>query len=84
MANHMTQADMRRMMALNMKSGWAFSKDDLLKLLSNYIKAYIADDVRKMEMIEFRLEDANFHTECGHLADKEFTEYVEFVKEEYK
>lgn len=37
-----------------------------------------------MELIEFRLEDANFHTERGLLADKNFDGFKKAVKDCFK
>jgi hypothetical protein len=76
----MTRADERRMMALNMKHGWGFTQKEMLRLINDYVKAYKTGNTRRMECIEFRLEDANFHTECGLLADKNFAEVRELVE----
>lgn len=76
----MTRADERRMMKLNMKHGWGFTKKEMLRLINDYEKAYQAGNIRRMECIEFRLEDANFHTEGGLLAGKKFAEVRELVE----
>ena len=76
----MTRADERRMVELNKKHGWGFTRKEMLRLINDYEKAYQAGNTRRMECIEYRLEDANFHTECGLLADKKFAEVRELVE----
>lgn len=76
----MTRADERRMVELNKKHGWGFTRKEMLRLINDYEKAYHAGNTRRMECIEFRLEDANFHTEGELLADKKFAEVRELVE----
>lgn len=79
----MTQKDYKQISALNAKYGWGFSKQMLMNLLRRYRKAYEAGDERSMAMMEERLTDANFHTECGLLADKDFEGFKRVVKESF-
>lgn len=77
----LTQKDYKQIVALNAKHGWGFSKQMLMNLLCRYKKAYEAGDERSMAMMEERLTDANYHTECGLLADKDFEGFKRAVKE---
>ena len=77
----LTQKDYRQISALNAKNDWGFTKQQLMNLLRRYKKAYADGDERRMALIEERLTDANFHTECGFLADKDFDGFERAVKE---
>lgn len=77
----LTQKDYRQISALNAKNGWGFSKQMLMNLLRRYKKAYADGDERRMALIEERLTDANFHTECGFLKAKDFEWFEREVKE---
>ena len=65
----MTEADANRMIAANKKAGWGFTIDNLVRLIRKHKKASECGDVRTMEMIEFRLDDCNFHTEAGFISE---------------
>lgn len=77
----LSDKDMSRMVSLNRRNHWGFSANMLMTQMRNYRKAYRNGDTHTMELIEFRLEDANFHTECGLLADKDFEGFRQAVKE---
>lgn len=77
----LSNKDMARMVALNKRNGWGFTANMLITQMRKYRKAYIAGDAHTMELIEFRLEDANFHTERGLLAEKDFDGFKKAVKD---
>lgn len=64
----------------NRKCGWGYGYDSLMKLLKEHQKA----DKRMKILIEDRLEDANFHAECGLLANGDYEGYIELVRKDYK
>ena len=89
----MTWADVDKMNELNRKCGWGFDKKDCNEFLFNHMKSYISvlkteDDTakngaRKMEMIEYRLEDANFHSFCHMLHTHDYGRAKDWIEEEY-
>jgi hypothetical protein len=64
----------------NRKCGWGYGYESLMKLLKEHQKA----DKRMKILIEDRLEDANFHAECGFLANGDYEGYIELVRKDYK
>ena len=64
----------------NKKCGWGYGYDSLMKLLKEHQKA----DKRMKILIEDRLEDANFHAECGLLANGDYEGYIDLVRKDYK
>ena len=61
---------------LSHKVSWGFSTRDLIKLG----ELHKGNKFRKK--IEDLLEDCNFHSECGLLADKNYEEYMCFVQQD--
>jgi len=64
----------------NRKCDWGYGYDSLMKLLKEHQKA----DKRMKILIEDRLEDANFHAECGLLAKGDYEGYIDLVRKDYK
>ena len=64
----------------NRKCDYGYGYDSLMKLLKEHQKA----DKRMKILIEDRLEDANFHAECGLLANGDYEGYIELVRKDYK
>ena len=64
----------------NKKCGWGYGYESLMKLLKEHQMA----DKRMKILIEDRLEDANFHAECGLLANGDYEGYIELVRKTYK
>lgn len=77
----LTEKEYNAVVALNARYHWGFSRRMLMDLLRRYRKAYDAGDFRKMAMYEERLTDANFHTECGYLVNKDFDGFRSAVRE---
>ena len=76
----------------NEECGWGFSVEDEMDFLIDHIRAYIfilknGDDTaenatREMEWIEWRLEDANFHTFCELLHKHDSDGAYAWIKED--
>ena len=64
----------------NEKCDYAYGYDSLMKLMRQHQKA----DKRMRWFIEERLEDANFHAECGLLAKGDYEGFIELVRKDYK
>lgn len=64
----------------NAKCNYGFGYDTLMKLLKDHQKA----SKRMKTLIEDRLEDANFHVECGFLSNGDYEGYIDHVRREYK
>jgi len=80
----MTYADMRKMNNVNAAHGWSFSLADLKRLGFMHRTAREKGDIRRMEMIEYRLEDCNFHTECALLNEGNYEAYATTCKENWE
>ena len=59
----------------NHKNGWGFTYDSLMKLMREHQKA----NKRIKILLEDRLEDANFHSQCGLLSECKYKEYEELA-----
>ena len=59
---------------------WAYGYDSLMKIMCEHKKA----NKRMQILLEDRLEDANFHSECGLLAKGDYDGFVKLVRETYK
>lgn len=63
----------------NHKCGYGYGYDSLMKIMREHKKA----DKRIKILLADRLEDANFHTECGFLRDEDYEGFEEYVSKEY-
>lgn len=63
----------------NEKCDYGYGYDSLMKLMREHKKA----DKRIKILLADRLEDANFHTECGFLHDEDYEGFEEYVTKEY-
>lgn len=70
----MTVEDAKKMNNLNRKNHYGISHEELNKLIRQHKKARSQNDNRKMSMIEYRLTDINFHSECGLLIKGKYDE----------
>ena len=83
----MTWEDAMEMEKANKDNGWGFSTPDLLHMIADHMNAhYDTEDgktpleaCRCAEKIEWRLEDANFHTLCGLLNCADYKKAIEYV-----
>ena len=87
----MTWEDAEEMEKLNYECGWGFSASDCLRFIADHMDAYydhmeesenaeILKHVKLMECIEWRLEDANFHTLKRLLHDNKYSDAIKWVK----
>ena len=63
----------------NHKCGYGYGYDSLMKIMREHQKA----DKRIKILLADRLEDANFHTECGFLRDEDYEGFEEYVTKEH-
>lgn len=59
----------------NKKCEWAYGYDSLMKIMREHQKA----SKRMKILLEDRLEDANFHSACGYLANHDYEGFEAFV-----
>ena len=89
----MTWEDAEAMEELNAKHSWSFSIADEAKIVmkhKNYQKIVKSSEdeaernnaIAEQEKIEWRLEDANFHTLCRFLRARRYLEAMEYVIKE--
>ena len=85
----MTWEDAEEMIKLNEESGWGFTKDEMIDLIFDHMRAYIfflkGDDtanngIREMEMIEYRLRDVSFNEFADMLNKHNYDEAMDGVK----
>ena len=87
----LTYGDVEELMDMNEKCGWGFTAIDCLRFLADHIEAN--HDVesgndpleahRKMESIEWRLEDANFHRLSECLSARNYGKAIEWIRKDY-
>ena len=70
----MTWSDARTMDALNRKNQWGLTMRQLKNALSAHEYARATGNTRRMEMIEYRLTDINFHHECAMMHHGQYDE----------
>lgn len=80
--NIMTYDDLRledaeAMERLNEKNRWALSGKELEQMAAAHKAARLAGDEYKCLLIEYRLDDMNFHTEARHLHAGEYGKALE-------
>lgn len=63
----MTLSDSEEMETLNARNGYGFTNDEIEAMILEHQKA-----IRIAEMIEYRLTDANFHSESKRLHNGEY------------
>lgn len=61
----LTVGDVLRIDRLNARNNWGISYATAERLFSEHRQAYKCGDIRKMEQVEYRLTDCNFHKECA-------------------
>lgn len=64
----------------NEKCDYRYGYDSLMKIMREHQKA----DKRIKILLADRLEDANFHTECGFLRDEDYKGFEEYVTKEHQ
>ncbi len=74
METYLTDKDIQHIYELNRKHGWGFTYQALRTLTTKHEKARQRQDYKTMEAIEWRLEDANFHSLNGLLWQGKYEE----------
>lgn len=74
------EEDKDKMNDLNHKNHWALSSKQLVRLTKKHRKARESGDEYTCLLIEYRLTDINFHTECGLLHSGEYKKVLEMAK----
>lgn len=69
--------DVEAMERLNEKNRWALSGKELEQLAAAHKAARLAGDEYECLLIEYRLDDMNFHTEARHLHAGEYGKALE-------
>lgn len=64
----------------NEKCDYGYGYDSLMKIMREHQKA----DKRIKILLADRLEDANFHTECGFLRDEDYEGFEEYVTKKHQ
>lgn len=73
----MTVADAERINRLNAKRGWGITNSSLMRLIRQHKKARSNEDARTMSVIEYRLTDINFHSECRLIHAGKYKEAIQ-------
>lgn len=79
----------------NKKNGWGFSTAQLMRLMREHKRAYVENlgfnfrfekkilaNERRMAMISYRLDDANFHKLTALLDRHEYEAAAQWIKED--
>ena len=69
-----TVSESRVIEQLNADKKWGITSEELEHLISEHEAARDNDDTHKMELIEYRLTDINFHTEVRLLSEGRYDE----------
>ena len=64
----------------NRKCNWAYGYNSLMKIMREHKKAA----KRMKHLLEDRLTDANFHSECGFLSEEDYDGFTNFVRKNFK
>lgn len=70
----MTVGDANRIDNLNHRNDYGLTSNELSRIIQQHKKARAAGDFRTMSMIEYRLTDINYHTECRLLSAGKYEE----------
>ena len=88
----LTWEDAEKAEKLNAENKWGFTTPELLHMVADHMDATVkadtgidvVDSYRKAEFIEWRLEDANFHTFCHALNVKDYKKAIQWVANEFE
>ena len=79
----MTWEDAEEMESLNADCGWGFGLSNCLRFLSDHMDAFDKGDYLTAEKIEWRLDDANFHTFSKHLNEHSYDYALNWIYNTY-
>lgn len=74
------EEDMDRMRDINYRNRWGLSSKQLIRLIKEHRNAKKSGNEYACLLIEYRLTDINFHTECGLLHSGEYKKVLEMAK----
>ena len=72
--------DMERIDNLNAKNHYGLSNGMLKTLINKHKAARSNNDEYAMKLVEYRLTDINFHSECGLLMKGNYKEALQMLK----
>jgi len=75
----LTLEDRDKISKINIKNNYGISQSVLRNLIKNHKAARSKNDLHEMELIEYRLTDINFHSECGLISKGLYKEAFEMV-----
>lgn len=79
----MTVGDANRINNLNRRNGYGLTRKELSRIIQKHKKARAAGDFRTMSVVEYRLTDINYHTECRLLSAGKYEELkMDFAEED--
>lgn len=76
------EEDKDKMRKLNRKNDYCMAHSDLLTLCQKHEKAFAKKDFYTCQLIEYRLTDINFHSECGMLYSGQYNTLKQQIKKE--
>ena len=76
----LTEKEMDRIHRVNRRNGYGLSVRQMKEQSRQHQKARMSGDVHKMQLIEYRLTQINFHHECGLMARGKYTELAGELK----
>ena len=79
----LTAADQRAVSRDSMRRGWGYTMDDLMTEFAKFKRAIQKGDRHATSMICARLEDCNYHTICGKLANGDLAGAKDAAEEMY-
>lgn len=75
-----TSEEMDHIKSINRRYEYCLSESMMKSLSKRHKKAREQGDTHEMELIEWRLTDINFHTECGLLASGQYDKIDEIIR----
>lgn len=78
----LTEADKDKMRKVNQKNGYCLTYTELFTLCEKHEKAFSQKDYYTCSLIEYRLTDINFHSECGMLYTGQYDKLKQEIKKE--
>lgn len=70
----LTVGDVERIDRLNTENHWEIPYETAMRLFSMHKRARMTGNIHKMECVEYRLIDCNFHREAALLHDGKYQE----------
>ena len=77
----LTLKEQDRIEGINIKNHYGITDSMLKTLITRHKKARANNDNHEMELIEYRLTDINFHSECGLLSKGKYDEAYKMLED---